>query len=89
MQVDIGWKSFVIREANSQDGCLDGWEGVNDIGTPFGDGVYEKTTVRVDEDWLSIYIETFLQVSIFNPLSVGSHLLVEVLIKSLDRHLKK
>lgn len=44
MQVDIGWKSFVIREANSQDGCLDGWEGVNDIGTPFGDGVYEKTT---------------------------------------------
>lgn len=45
-KVDIGWKSFVIVESNSAEGCLDGWKGVTDIGTPFGDGIYRKKSVR-------------------------------------------
>ena len=44
-QVNIGWKSFVIDEAFSTEGCLDGWEGVTDIGSPFGDGIYKKKSV--------------------------------------------
>ncbi|CAM9453337.1 unnamed protein product [Hapterophycus canaliculatus] len=42
--VNIGWKSFVIDHAVSTEGCLDGWEGTTDIGTPFGDGIYKKKT---------------------------------------------
>lgn len=47
LQVDIGWESFEIVEAKSEGGCLDGWEGVTDIGTPFGDGAYSKDSVRL------------------------------------------
>ncbi|CAM9912464.1 unnamed protein product [Scytosiphon promiscuus] len=42
--VNIGWKSFVIDHAVSTEGCLDGWEGTTDIGSPFGDGIYRKKT---------------------------------------------
>lgn len=44
-QVNIGWKSFVIDQAESVEGCLDEWEGTTDIGSPFGDGVYRKKSV--------------------------------------------
>lgn len=46
-QVNIGWKSFVIEDAVSREGCLDGWEGKTEIGDPFGDGVYMKKSVRI------------------------------------------
>lgn len=35
----------MIDEAVSLEGCLDGWEGTKDIGSPFGDGVYRKKSV--------------------------------------------
>lgn len=35
----------MVDVANSAEGCLDGWEGTTDIGTPFGDGVYRKKSV--------------------------------------------
>eukprot|EP00752_Nemacystus_decipiens_P013014 g11513.t1 len=40
--VNIGWKSFVIDDAFSTEGCLDEWSGTTDIGSPFGDGIYRK-----------------------------------------------
>lgn len=36
----------MVEEAVTTSGCLDGWEGTTDIGTPFGDGIYKKKTVR-------------------------------------------
>ncbi|CAM9772829.1 unnamed protein product [Pylaiella littoralis] len=44
--VTIGWKSFVVERASSTDGCLDGWQGKTDIGSPFGDGIYSKKSME-------------------------------------------